>query len=64
VLRARRFSIPAVLAALAFAAPAYAEDPKSQAADRVAVRFIAPETGGAAHPRFFTERELGFFTRI
>ena len=30
----------------------------------MAVRFIAPETGGAAHPRFFTERELGFFTRL
>lgn len=28
------------------------------------MRFIAPETGGAAHPRFFTERELGFFTRL
>lgn len=60
--RARRFSFIAVLAALALAAPASAED--SKVADRVAVRFIAPETGGAAHPRFFTERELGFFTRI
>ena len=32
--------------------------------DRVAVRFIAPETGGAARPRFLTERELAFFARI
>lgn len=32
--------------------------------DRVAVRYIAPETGGAAHPRFLTERELGFFARL
>jgi hypothetical protein len=32
--------------------------------DRVAVRFIAPETGGVARPRFITERELGFFTRV
>jgi hypothetical protein len=32
--------------------------------DRAAVRFITPETGGAAHPRFLTERELGFFARI
>lgn len=33
-------------------------------ADRVAVRFITPETGGSSHPRFFTERELAFFSRI
>lgn len=32
--------------------------------DRVAVRFIAPETGGAARPRFFTEREVAFFARV
>jgi hypothetical protein len=32
--------------------------------DRVAVRFIAPETGGAAKPRFLTEREIAFFARI
>lgn len=32
--------------------------------DRVALRFIAPETGGAARPRFVTERELAFFARI
>ena len=32
--------------------------------DRVAVRFIAPETGGAARPRFITERQLGFFARV
>ena len=32
--------------------------------DRVAVRFITPETGGAAHPRFLTEREIAFFTRV
>lgn len=33
-------------------------------ADRVAVRFVAPETGGAARPRFFTEREVAFFARL
>lgn len=33
-------------------------------ADRAAVRFIAPETGGSAQPRFISERELAFFTRI
>ena len=32
--------------------------------DRIAVRFIAPETGGAEHPRFLTEREIAFFSRI
>lgn len=32
--------------------------------DRVAVRFIAPETGGASKPRFLTEREVAFFARI
>ena len=32
--------------------------------DRVAVRFFSPETGGAAQPRFLTEREVGFFARL
>lgn len=32
--------------------------------DRVAVRYFTPETGGAAKPRFITERELGFFARV
>ena len=32
--------------------------------DRVAVRFIAPETGGVSRPRFLTERQLGFFARV
>jgi hypothetical protein len=31
--------------------------------DRVAVRYVTPETGGAAQPRFITERELAFFAR-
>jgi hypothetical protein len=33
-------------------------------ADRVAVRFVAPETGGAARPRFLSEREVAFFARV
>ena len=33
-------------------------------ADRVAVRYVTPETGGSARPRFLTERELAFFARI
>ena len=32
--------------------------------DRVAVRYFTPETGGAGKPRFITERELAFFTRV
>jgi hypothetical protein len=33
-------------------------------ADRAAVRFVAPETGGSARPRFFTVREVAFHARI
>jgi hypothetical protein len=32
--------------------------------DRVAVRFFAPETGGADHPRFVLERDLAFEARL
>jgi hypothetical protein len=32
--------------------------------DRVVVRFWAPETGGAAHPRFIDERTLAFQARL
>lgn len=39
-------------------------EPRGVVADRVAVRFITPETGGSAQPRFMSERELAFFTRI
>ena len=45
-----------------FASSAAAQEPATP--DRVAVRFIAPETGGAARPRFLTERQLGFFARV
>lgn len=66
-MRPLQLSLPAVLAALALslalARPAFADD-KPVIADRVAVRFVAPETGGGARPRFLTERELAFFTRI
>lgn len=30
----------------------------------MAVRFVTPETGGVAQPRFISERELAFYTRI
>lgn len=42
--------------------PAHGQAPV--VADRVAARYITPETGGSAKPRFFTERELAFFARI
>lgn len=32
--------------------------------DRVAVRYVAPETGGSSHPRFLTDREIAFFARL
>ena len=32
--------------------------------DRAVVRFEAPETGGARHPRFVFERELSFLARL
>ena len=34
------------------------------AVDRAVVRFAAPETGGARHPRFVFERELSFEARL
>lgn len=52
----------AVLAASSVAVTADAQAPV--VVDRVAVRFISPETGGAARPRFLTEREIAFFTRV
>lgn len=74
----RRASIIVVtvgLVAVAAPRPASAQPPAQAPAqaqaraarilpDRVAVRFIAPETGGGAHPRFFTEREVAFFARM
>jgi len=63
IVRARRAtSVVVALAVVLLAGTAGAQAPA--VIDRVAVRFIAPETGGAAHPRFFTERELAVFTRV
>jgi hypothetical protein len=58
----RRLSqgIRIAVVAVAFASPSRAD----VVVDRVAVRFVSPETGGAARPRFLTERELAFFTRL
>jgi hypothetical protein len=38
--------------------------PAGPVADRVAVRFVTPETGGVARPRFLTERELALYARL
>lgn len=45
-------------------APLHALAADAVVPDRVAVRFVAPETGGAAKPRFLTEREVAFSSRI
>ncbi len=46
-------------------APEMPEEQKGESiVDAVAVRFFAPETGGAARPRFITQRELAFEGRI
>src|SRR5579863_9880196 len=63
----------AVVAALAFARPALADDAPAPAhrapardvlVDRVAVRYWSPETGGAAQPRFLDDRALAFEARL
>jgi hypothetical protein len=40
------------------------EPPQRAVLDRIAVRFYSPETGGAARPRFLTERTLSFEARV
>jgi hypothetical protein len=58
---AAAFGVTLALVGLAWPARAVAA-PKT--VDRVVVRYFAPETGGAARPRFVTERELAFFARV
>lgn len=43
---------------------ARADEPPSTVVDGVALRFFAPESGGAAHPRFITSRMLAFEARL
>ena len=63
-LRSTRGSIAvACLAAVLLTAPG-ARAASPILVDRVAVRYFTPETGGAAKPRFITERELAFFSRV
>ncbi|MGH7272403.1 MAG: hypothetical protein ACREJ3_18395 [Polyangiaceae bacterium] len=53
------------LALMAAARSARAEAPPGRIViDRDVARFYAPETGGAAHPRFVDERTLAFETRL
>lgn len=73
-----RVRSPSVLAALLLglgvASPTRAAEPAQgaeraspspqQTADRMAVRFVSPETGGMARPRFITDRELALYTRF
>jgi hypothetical protein len=61
VLSFRKIGLPLVLVVriCATTSPASAEE-----VDRVAIRYVTPETGGAGRPRFLTERELAFFARL
>ncbi len=61
-----RASLPYALALLSsFASPAKSAHAEEESVvDAVAVRFFAPETGGAARPRFVSQRELAFEARI
>jgi hypothetical protein len=62
---ARRGAGLVALAALLAAAPAGAETaPPRTVLDRAVARFYAPETGGAAHPRFVDQRTLAFEARL
>lgn len=64
----RRFSALACMLALASAPAAWAEGAAVPGAvtttDTVVVRFHAPETGGAARPRYVTARSLAFEARL
>jgi hypothetical protein len=51
----------ALACACALVAPAARAD---VVPDRTAVRFASPETGGIDRPRYISERELAFFTRV
>jgi hypothetical protein len=44
--------------------PSVDRGPMPVQVDRIAVRYVTPETGGNARPRFLSERELAFFARI
>jgi hypothetical protein len=58
--RLRQAGLVAIALGATAAAPARAD----AVVDRAAVRFFAPETGGADHPRFVLERTLAFEARL
>lgn len=62
-MRAAALAPLALLVLLAPAAGATDTPPRSSV-DRAAVRFTAPETGGAEHPRYILERTLAFEARL
>jgi len=57
----------AALACVCATSVAFADVPSADVyatTDAVAVRFFAPDTGGAAHPRFITQRQISFEAKL
>jgi hypothetical protein len=61
---ARSAAALSVSALLLVASAASAETTPHAVVDRAVVRFLSPETGGAAHPRFVLERTLALEARL
>ena len=59
----RLATLVAALGLAAGSAPAHAQPPFATV-DSIAVRYFAPETGGAARPRFITSRQVAFEARL
>jgi hypothetical protein len=60
----RRRGFAFAFAAVTAASSIAGAQPPRKSVDAVAVRFFSPETGGAAHPLFITERVLAFEARL
>lgn len=54
----------AALACIASAAASSQAQPTFATVDSIAVRYFAPETGGAARPRFISSRQVDFEARL
>lgn len=63
-LRSRLGMVAALVVAVVLGVPEGRALAKGTPVDRVVVRYFTPETGGAAKPRFITERQLSFFARL
>ncbi len=64
-MRAPLFATAFLFALLGGATTAHAQGPEAPVTlDRTLVRFVSAETGGSGRPRFLSEREVGFFTRV